>query len=148
MSEPFDLERFLTAQESGGTYGHALAELQLGNKTGHWMWFIFPQIAGLGQSATSRNYAISSLAEARAYLDHHVLGPRLLECALALTTHAGRSASDILGGIDAQKLRSSMTLFLRATPGETVFKTVLAQYFDGEPDTATDDLLAGQDAAE
>ncbi|MGO4235664.1 DUF1810 domain-containing protein [Pseudarthrobacter sp. YAF2] len=148
MSEPFDLERFLTAQESGGTYGHALAELQLGNKTGHWMWFIFPQIAGLGQSATSRKYAISSLAEARVYLDHHVLGPRLLECALALTTHAGRSASDILGGIDAQKLRSSMTLFLRAAPGETVFKTVLAQYFDGEPDTATDDLLAGQDAAE
>ncbi|MFF1879972.1 DUF1810 domain-containing protein [Pseudarthrobacter sp. NPDC058196] len=148
MSEPVDLERFVAAQDSGGTYGHALGELQLGNKTGHWMWFIFPQVAGLGQSATSRTYAISSLAEARAYLDHPVLGPRLLECALALTTHAGRSAADILGGIDAQKLRSSMTLFLRAAPGETVFKTVLAQYFDGEPDPATDELLAGQDAAD
>ena len=148
MSEPFDLDRFVAAQDSGDTYGHALGELQLGNKTGHWMWFIFPQIAGLGRSATSRTYAISSLAEARAYLDHPVLGPRLLECALALTTHAGRSAADILGGIDAQKLRSSMTLFLRAAPGETVFKTVLAQYFDGEPDPATDELLAGQDAAE
>ena len=148
MSEPFDLDRFVTAQDSGDTYGHALGELQLGNKTGHWMWFIFPQVAGLGRSATSRTYAIPSLAEARGYLDHPVLGPRLLECALALTTHAGRSAADILGGIDAQKLRSSMTLFLRAAPGETVFKTVLAQYFDGEPDPATDELLAGQDSAE
>ncbi|WP_018761480.1 MULTISPECIES: DUF1810 domain-containing protein [Micrococcaceae] len=148
MSEAFDLERFVAAQDSGGTYRSALGELQLGNKTGHWMWFIFPQVAGLGQSATSRTYAISSLAEARAYLDHPVLGPRLLECALALTTHSGRSASDILGGIDTQKLRSSMTLFLRAAPGETVFKTVLAQFFDGEPDPATDELLAGQEAAE
>ncbi|RAX17887.1 DUF1810 family protein [Pseudarthrobacter sp. AG30] len=148
MSEAFDLERFVAAQDSGGTYRSALGELQLGNKTGHWMWFIFPQVAGLGQSATSRAYAISSLAEARAYLDHPVLGPRLLECALALTTHSGRSASDILGGIDTQKLRSSMTLFLRAAPGETVFKTVLAQFFDGEPDPATDELLAGQEAAD
>ncbi|TDT80423.1 uncharacterized protein (DUF1810 family) [Arthrobacter sp. AG258] len=148
MSEAFDLERFVAAQDSGGTYRSALGELQLGNKTGHWMWFIFPQVAGLGQSATSRTYAISSLAEARAYLDHPVLGPRLLECALALTTHSGRSASDILGGIDTQKLRSSMTLFLRAAPGETVFKTVLAQFFDGEPDPATDELLAGQEVAE
>ncbi|WP_285246200.1 DUF1810 domain-containing protein [Pseudarthrobacter sp. efr-133-R2A-89] len=148
MSEAFDLERFVAAQDGGDTYGSALGELQLGNKTGHWMWFIFPQVAGLGRSATSRTYAISSLAEARAYLDHPVLGPRLLECALALTTHAGRSASDILGGIDAQKLRSSMTLFLRAAPGETVFKTVLAQFFDGEPDPATDELLSGRDSAE
>lgn len=148
MSEPFDLDRFVAAQDSGRTYEHALGELQLGNKTGHWIWFIFPQIAGLGQSAASRTYAIASLAEARAYLDHPVLGPRLLECALALTTHPDRSAEDILGGIDAKKLRSSMTLFLRAAPGETVFKTVLAQYFDGEPDPATDELLAGQAAAE
>ena len=148
MSEQFDLERFVTAQDRGGTYGQALAELQLGHKTSHWMWFIFPQIAGLGHSTLSRTYAIGSLAEARAYLDHPVLGPRLLECALALTTHAGRSAADILGGIDAQKLRSSMTLFLRAAPGETVFKTVLAQYFDGGPDPATDELLAGADAAD
>jgi uncharacterized protein (DUF1810 family) len=147
MNEPFDLERFVSAQDSGGTYEQALAELQLGRKSGHWMWFIFPQIAGLGHSATSRTYAISSLAEARAYLEHDVLGPRLLECAQALTNHAGRTAEDILGGIDARKLQSSMTLFLRAAPGETVFKTVLAQFFDGQPDEATDALLAEQDGA-
>jgi uncharacterized protein (DUF1810 family) len=147
MNEPFDLERFVSAQDSGGTYDQALAELQLGRKSGHWMWFIFPQIAGLGHSATSRTYAISSLAEARAYLEHDVLGPRLLECAQALTNHAGRAAEDILGGIDARKLQSSMTLFLRAAPGETVFKTVLAQFFDGQPDEATDALLAEQDGA-
>ena len=147
MNEPFDLERFVSAQDSGGTYDQALAELQLGRKSGHWMWFIFPQIAGLGHSAASRTYAISSLAEARAYLEHDVLGPRLLECAQALTNHAGRAAEDILGGIDARKLQSSMTLFLRAAPGETVFKTVLAQFFDGQPDEATDALLAEQDGA-
>ncbi|NUP58295.1 MAG: DUF1810 domain-containing protein [Pseudarthrobacter sp.] len=147
MNETFDLDRFVSAQDAAGTYEQALGELQLGNKTGHWMWFIFPQIAGLGRSATSRTYAISSLAEARAYLDHDVLGPRLLECAQALTNHPDRSAEDILGGVDAQKLRSSMTLFLRAAPGETVFKTVLAQFFDGQPDEATDALLAEQEAA-
>lgn len=147
MNDSTGLERFVIAQNSGETYGQALGELQLGNKTGHWMWFIFPQIAGLGQSATSRKYAITSLAEARAYLDHEILGPRLLECAQALTTHAGRSAEEILGGIDARKLQSSMTLFLRAAPGETVFKTVLAQFFDGRPDEATDALLADQDRA-
>lgn len=147
MNDPHGLERFVLVQNGGGTYDQALGELQLGNKTGHWMWFIFPQIAGLGQSATSRKYAINSLAEARAYLEHDVLGPRLLECAQVLTTHAGRSAEDILGGIDARKLQSSMTLFLRAAPGETVFKTVLAQFFDGQPDEATDALLAKQDGA-
>ncbi|HET7783954.1 DUF1810 domain-containing protein [Pseudarthrobacter sp. C1] len=149
MNDPYDLKRFVSAQDSGagegGTFGQALAELQLGNKAGHWMWFIFPQLAGLGQSPTSRKYAITSLAEARAYLDHEVLGPRLLECALAFTNHAGRTAEEILGGIDARKLHSSMTLFLRAAPGETVFKTVLAQFFDGQPDEATDALLAEQD---
>jgi uncharacterized protein (DUF1810 family) len=145
MNDPYDLERFVEAQDSGGTYGQALAELQLGRKSGHWMWFIFPQIAGLGQSATSRRYAISSLQEARAYLQHDVLGPRLLECALAVTNHAGTPAGDILGSIDARKLHSSMTLFLRASPEETVFKTVLAQFFDGQPDEATDALLARRD---
>lgn len=145
MTEPYDLERFVAAQDSGGTYDQALAELQMGSKSGHWMWFIFPQIAGLGHSDMSRRYAISSLAEAREYLDHAVLGPRLLECALAVTNHAGGAAEDILGSIDARKLQSSMTLFLRAAPGETVFKTVLARFFDGQPDAATDDLLADQD---
>ena len=147
MNGSYDLDRFVAAQDAGGTYEQALAELQLGNKSGHWMWFIFPQLAGLGQSATSRQYAISSLDEAGAYLQHDVLGPRLLECARALTNHPDRSAEDILGGIDARKLHSSMTLFLRAAPGETVFKTVLAQFFDGQPDAATDALLADQDDA-
>jgi uncharacterized protein (DUF1810 family) len=142
MNHPYNLERFVEAQDSGGTYGQALSELQLGDKRGHWMWFIFPQIAGLGSSPTSVRYAITSLAEAQAYLKHDVLGPRLLECSAAVATHVGRSAVDILGGIDARKLHSSMTLFLRAAPGETVFKTVLAQFFDGEPDATTDELLA------
>ncbi|NUT72780.1 DUF1810 domain-containing protein [Pseudarthrobacter sp. C4D7] len=146
MNEQFDLERFVAAQNGGGTYERALGELQVGRKSGHWMWFVFPQIAGLGQSETSRRYALSSLAEARAYLDHELLGPRLLECSLTLANHADQSAEDIFGGIDATKLRSSMTLFLRAAPGETVFKSVLAQFFNGEPDPATDALLAGQDA--
>jgi uncharacterized protein (DUF1810 family) len=141
MNDPHNLERFVTAQDSGGTYAQAVAELQLGKKTGHWMWFIFPQIAGLGQSDMSRRYAIGSLDEARAYLKHDVLGPRLLECATAIATHTGRTATEILGGIDSRKLHSSMTLFLRASPGETVFKTVLAEFFDGQPDAATDSLL-------
>lgn len=149
MNDPYDLERFVSAQDSGagggGTFGQAMAELQLGSKTGHWMWFIFPQLAGLGQSPTSRKYAITSLAEARAYLEHEVLGPRLLECSLTLTNHAGSTAEEILGEIDARKLHSSMTLFLRAAPGETVFKTVLAQFFDGQPDEATDAILAKRD---
>lgn len=142
MPNTYNLERFVEAQNSGGTYGQALSELQTGSKRGHWMWFIFPQIAGLGSSPTSVRYAVTSLAEAQAYLKHDVLGPRLLECSAAVSTHAGRSAVEILGGIDAKKLHSSMTLFLRAAPGETVFKTVLAQFFDGEPDPATDELLA------
>lgn len=142
MPHTLDLERFVEAQDNGGTYQQALSELKLGAKQGHWMWFIFPQIAGLGSSPTSRKYAISSLAEAQAYLEHDVLGPRLLECSTTIATHPDRSAEDILGGIDARKLRSSMTLFLRAAPGETVFKTVLARFFDGEPDPATDELLA------
>jgi uncharacterized protein (DUF1810 family) len=146
MNDPYNLDRFVAAQESGGAYDQALSELQLGRKSGHWMWFIFPQIAGLGHSEMSRRYAISSLAEAREYLEHPVLGPRLLDCALAVTNHSGVPAEDIFGSIDARKLHSSMTLFLRAAPGETVFKTVLAQFFDGQPDAATDDLLAETDA--
>lgn len=142
MKDPYNLQRFVTAQDSGGTYDQALAELRNGNKTGHWMWFIFPQISGLGQSPTSRLYAIGSLAEAQAYLKHERLGPRLVECAAAVAAHAGRPAIDILGGIDARKLHSSMTLFLRAAPQETVFREVLDQFFGGQPDTATQSLLA------
>ena len=136
-----DLARFVRAQDEGMTFDHAVAELRRGRKTSHWMWFVFPQIAGLGQSVTSRTYAISSLSEARAYLRHPVLGPRLIECASILTQLEGRSAEQVFGTIDAQKLRSSMTLFARAAPGEAVFTRVLEQYFDGVPDPATDQRL-------
>src|SRR5690349_25174925 len=105
-----DLERFVTAQDDGGTYRQVVAELRRGRKTSHWMWFIFPQIAGLGQSQMSRTYAISSLEEARAYLQHPILGPRLAECASAVADSPVASAVDLLGSIDAHKLRSSMTL--------------------------------------
>jgi uncharacterized protein (DUF1810 family) len=130
------------AQAQGGTYAAALVELRAGRKTSHWMWFVFPQIAGLGQSPISRRFAISSLDEARAYLSHPVLGPRLIECATTLTELATRSAEQIFGGIDALKLRSSMTLFARADPDEPVFAQVLDQYFGGEADEATERRLA------
>ncbi|UGS38065.1 DUF1810 domain-containing protein [Capillimicrobium parvum] len=137
MSDPFDLQRFVDAQDRGATYDAALAELRAGRKTSHWMWFVFPQIAGLGRSATAQHYAISSLAEAQAYLAHPVLGPRLRQSAAALLSHSGRSADQILGGIDAMKLRSSLTLFSRAAPDEPVFTEVLDRLFGGAPDAAT-----------
>ena len=114
MGDPWRLDRYVTAQERGGTYQRAVAELRAGAKVSHWMWFVFPQIAGLGMSAMSREYAISSIAEARAYLDHPVLGPRLLECAGIVAGTEGRSAERIFGPVDAMKLRSSMTLFAAA----------------------------------
>jgi uncharacterized protein (DUF1810 family) len=132
-----DLERFVKAQDSGGTYQRAVAELRSGRKTTHWMWFIFPQIAGLGRSAMAQAYAISDLAEARAYLAHPILGPRLIECAEILAAQQGRSAEQIFGGIDAIKLRSSMTLFAHAAPDQTIFQQVIDQYYDGQdPETA------------
>jgi uncharacterized protein (DUF1810 family) len=139
MSDPYDLRRFVHAQE--GVYESVLSELRAGQKTSHWMWFVFPQIAGLGRSPTARKYAIASPAEAEAYLAHPVLGPRLLECAGILTQLPGRTAFEIFGGIDAQKLQSSMTLFARAAPGEPVFGDVLRQYFDGTEDPGTLDRL-------
>jgi uncharacterized protein (DUF1810 family) len=135
VSDPFDLERFVTAQD--GVYDAALGELRAGRKTGHWMWFIFPQIAGLWMSAMSRRYGISSLAEARAYLEHPVLGPRLAECARVLTELNGRGAQDIFGGIDAAKLRSSMTLFARASNEGSIYQAVLDGYFGGDADEQT-----------
>ncbi|CAA9538410.1 MAG: NTP pyrophosphohydrolases including oxidative damage repair enzymes [uncultured Solirubrobacteraceae bacterium] len=140
-ADPHDLSRFTEAQDAGGTYDRALAELRAGRKTSHWMWFVFPQIAGLGRSPAAQTYAIASLAEAQAYLEHPVLGPRLLECARALTEIHGRSARDVLGETDAMKLRSSMTLFARAAPGEPVFAQVLDRYFGGEGDRATEQRL-------
>lgn len=141
MEDQFDLERFVTAQDSGGTYLQAVRELRSGSKRSHWMWFVFPQLAGLGHSATARRYAISGLAEARAYLRHPVLGPRLIESAEAVANLEGRTAGQIFGGTDERKLRSSMTLFLRAGPDEPVFQRILDQYFEGLPDAATDQLL-------
>ena len=140
-TDPFNLERFVAAQDQGGVYDRALDELRRGRKTSHWMWFVFPQIAGLGQSQMSRTYAISSLDEARAYLRHPVLGPRLIECARIVANARAGSAEQIFGGIDAQKLRSSMTLFLRAEPSQAVFQQVLDRYFGGQPDPATDQRL-------
>ena len=139
--DQYHLERFVAAQDAGETFRQAIAELRQGRKTGHWMWFVFPQIAGLGHSPTSRLYAISSLAEARAYLAHPVLGPRLAECAEIVCGVQGRSAEQIFGGIDAQKLRSSATLFALADPATQVFQRVLDQYFDGVPDPATEELV-------
>jgi uncharacterized protein (DUF1810 family) len=130
-----DLERFVTAQRD--VYERALAELKAGDKRSHWMWFVFPQIAGLGLSATAQRYAIADLAEARAYLAHPVLGPRLAECAQALLEVEGRSAERILGYPDDLKLRSSMTLFARAADDPKVFRAVLDRYYDGEDDPAT-----------
>ncbi len=135
----FDLERFVRAQAT--VWDDVLAELRLGRKTSHWMWFVFPQIAGLGRSETARHYAIGSLDEARAYLAHPDLGPRLRECAGLLLSVDGRTADGIFGPIDALKLRSSMTLFLRADPDEPLFGRVLDRFYGGAPDEATDALL-------
>jgi uncharacterized protein (DUF1810 family) len=135
------LQRFIDAQKRDDIYERALAELREGRKTSHWMWFVFPQIAGLGHSEMSQRYAISSLDEARAYLGHPVLGPRLVECCEVLLSHQGSSAEQILGGIDAIKLRSSMTLFARADPEAEAFQQVLDRYFDAEADAATDARL-------
>jgi uncharacterized protein (DUF1810 family) len=139
VSDPFDLQRFVTAQD--GSYDRALAELRRGRKQSHWMWFVFPQIAGLGRSPTAQHYAISGLDEARAYLRHPTLGPRLKESARSLTELSSTDADAVLGPVDAVKLRSSMTLFARADPDEPVFRQVLDQYFAGEPDPATESRI-------
>jgi len=133
-----DLERFVAAQES--VYAAVVRELRAGRKTSHWMWFVFPQVAGLGYSAMSARYAISSLDEARAYLAHPVLGPRLRECASLVLASGRSSAEDIFGPIDAMKLRSSMTLFHRAAPDEPVFEQVLERLFGGVADERTEGL--------
>jgi len=141
MRDEFDLQRFVRAQDQGGTYLQALAELRRGRKVSHWMWFVFPQLAGLGRSSTARFYAIHSLAEAEAYLAHPVLGARLRESAAVVAELTGRTAEDVFGGIDAVKLRSSMTLFARAAPAERSFADVLDRCFAGQPDPATGRLL-------
>jgi uncharacterized protein (DUF1810 family) len=137
VDDPFDLGRFVRAQDEGGTYDRAVGELRDGRKRSHWMWFVFPQVAGLGHSAMAQRYAISGLDEARAYARHPVLGPRLSTVATALLALPGSDAVAVLGGIDAQKLHSSMTLFGRAAPDEAVFGAVLDRYFGGGEDEAT-----------
>lgn len=142
-ADPFDLDRFVQAQDGGGAHDAALQELRRGRKTGHWMWFVLPQLAGLGRSPTARHFALRSLQEARAYLAHPVLGARLREAAEAARTAPATSADALLGVIDARKLRSSMTLFLRAAPDEQVFQAVLDRWYGGQADPATDRLLSG-----
>jgi uncharacterized protein (DUF1810 family) len=142
LDDPFDLQRFVEAQDGGAAYDRALAELRAGRKTGHWMWFVFPQVAGLGRSPMAQRYAISGLEEARAFLAHPVLGERLRACARTLAElEADRTAEEILGGIDAVKLRSSMTLFARAAPDEPAFGAVLHRYYGGAHDEATNARL-------
>ena len=135
MADPFNLERFVEAQAP--VYGRVRQELKAGRKETHWMWFIFPQIAGLGQSPTSIRFAIASLDEAKAYLAHPVLGARLRECARLVLDAEGRTAREIFGAVDEMKFRSSMTLFARTAPEEDVFLRCLDKYFAGKPDPAT-----------
>lgn len=137
--DPYDLERFVRAQARD--FARALAEIKAGRKTSHWMWYIFPQLDGLGFSATSRRYAIRSLDEAKAYLEHPILGPRLVECAEAVLGVENRSARQIFGWPDVLKLRSSATLFACVSPPGSVFERVLAKYYDGVGDAKTLELL-------
>jgi uncharacterized protein (DUF1810 family) len=142
MTDTFDLDRFVQAQDR--VYADVLTELRAGRKQSHWMWFIFPQVAGLGASAMSRRYAIASAAEARAYLAHPLLGRRLSECTHLVLAVQGRTIHAILGAPDDAKFRSSMTLF-GAVSDEPVFGQALARYFAGVPDPATLAILAAQD---
>lgn len=138
-SDPYDLNRFVQAQAPD--HERALVELRVGRKRSHWMWYIFPQLVGLGMSATARRYGIRSLAEARAYLVHPVLGPRLVACSEALMGVQGRSAYDILGTPDDMKLHSCMTLFAQVAPPDSMFRRVLLRYFKGHEDAKTVALL-------
>ncbi len=135
MDKDFNLERFVDAQDP--VYSDVLAELRTGKKRSHWMWFVFPQIAGLGQSEMARRYAIASSDEAAAYLAHPVLGARLRECARLVATHVDKDIRDIFGSPDDRKFHSSMTLFADVAPDEAVFQICLDAFFDGEPDAAT-----------
>ena len=142
MTDEYNLQRFLDAQE--GVYDTVLDELRAGGKSSHWMWFIFPQVEGLGLSGTAQKFAITSLEEAKAYLQHPVLGPRLRECTQLVLNVDGRSAEQIFGYPDHLKFRSCLTLFMTATTDNKVFKDALLKYFDGKPDELTLDILAHQ----
>ena len=138
--DPDPLDRFTEAQE--GAHDIALAELRQGRKQSHWMWFIFPQLRGLGRSAMSHRYGIADLDEARRYLAHPVLGPRLIACAEAVLAHADLPAERILGGIDAEKLRSSATLFAAVDGAPSVFRRILDSFYDGRPCPLTLDRMS------
>jgi len=138
-NDPYDLARFVRAQEAA--YAQALSEIRGGRKRTHWMWYIFPQLDGLASSSTSKHYAIKSIAEAKAYLDHPLLGPRLLECTEAVVRVEGRSATEIFGSPDDLKLRSCATLFARVSPQDSVFHRLLTKYYRGKPDGRTLQLL-------
>ena len=139
MHYPYHLERFVEAQED--VFAEVLDELRAGRKRGHWMWFIFPQMKGLGRSAAAAYYGVGSLEEAAAYLRHPVLGPRLVECTQLVNEVEDRSIHEILGSPDDLKFRSSMTLFARAAEDDTAFRAALNKYFGGEPDRLTLELL-------
>jgi len=141
-----DLERFVSAQNDGGTFEQATAELRRGRKTSHWMWFVFPQLAGLGRSAMAQRFAIGSLAEAREFLAHPVLGARYRDAVRTVLDHGDRKAEQIFGGIDAMKFRSSLTLFARADPSEMLLAQAIQAFYDGVPDAATERLLASIDS--
>jgi uncharacterized protein (DUF1810 family) len=140
MADPFNLQRFVDAQER--VYPQVCAELRARRKESHWMWFVFPQIAGLGQSATSSHFAIASLDEARAYLAHPILGPRLRECVRLTLAIDGRTAREIFGPVDAMKFRSSLTVFANAVSDEPLFAECLDKFFSGSSDPATLERLA------
>jgi uncharacterized protein (DUF1810 family) len=140
-SDRFDLERFVRAQAR--TYEAALAEIRSGRKRSHWMWYVFPQVAGLGVSGTSQHYAIGGAAEARAYLAHPVIGPRLVECVEAVLKVQGRSAREIFGSPDVLKLRSCATLFAQVSPPGSVFERLIEKCYEGERDARTQELLKG-----
>jgi len=137
-----DLQRFVVAQDGGGTFDAAMGELAAGRKVTHWMWFVFPQIAGLGTSPTARSYELASVGQAVSYLTHPVLGPRLLDATRRVLDIHGDSAVDIFGTVDTLKFRSSMTLFLRADPDQPLFARAIDRFFAGVPDRATDELIA------
>ena len=135
MTDPYNLRRFVEAQDA--VYDEVRSELRQGCKRGHWMWFIFPQISGLGRSATAREFAISSIDEAAAYLQHPVLGPRLVECTTLMLSNSSKTAHEILGYPDDVKFRSSMTLFAHATPTDGVFEDALRKFFGAVHDPLT-----------
>ena len=145
MIDRWNLERFVIAQNADGIYERAVGELQSGHKSSHWMWFVFPQLGGLGSSWMSRRYAISGIEEATDYLRHHVLGPRLLHVSRVVVGLTGRSVEQIFGSVDARKLRSSSTLFHRAAPDEPIFRQLLDDLFGGRPDPETDRRLQTSD---